>query len=328
MFKPHYQHIAEKIAALALAAILIIALIPGCSSANGTASSQSSTTTQTASASPSWPQTITDMAGRQVTLNGPATRVVALAPGDVEILAAIGAQSTLVGRGEYCDYPTSIEGLPELGTGSDTSVEQIIALNPDLVVMNIMDQTTNQAQQLEDAGIPVLASESTTIDGVYADITMLGQATGYVDGATELASNMKASFSQLQAQSQGASFAGKSIYFEVSPLAYGLYTAGSGTFMDEIATMLGLRNIFSDVSGWAQVSAEQVIARDPDYIVTITVPVAGEQSPTDEIEQRSGWSDITAVADGHVWCIDPDALSRPGPRLVDGARALYEQLSA
>ena len=109
----------------------------------------------------------------------------------------------------------------------------------------------------------------------------------------------------------------------MSPLEFGLWTAGSGTFMDEIAAMLGLENIFADVEGWAEVSEEQVIARNPDYIFTVGMYFGEGPEPDEEIVSRSGWENVSAVKDGRVFMANADELSRPGPRLADGAKALY-----
>ena len=116
----------------------------------------------------------------------------------------------------------------------------------------------------------------------------------------------------------------KTVYFEVSPLEYGLWTAGEGTFMDEIANMLGVTNIFADVNGWAEISQEQVIERNPDYIVTIYMGIEDQQPPVEEIMSRKGWENVNAVLTGNVKTINSDEVSRPGPRLVDAAKAFLE----
>ena len=93
------------------------------------------------------------MAGREVKLDGPVTQVVALFPSDCEILYAIGAGETLVGRGEYCDYPQEVLDVPAVQSGANTNIEQIISLNPQVVLMSTMDQTEEQVAALEAAGI-------------------------------------------------------------------------------------------------------------------------------------------------------------------------------
>ncbi|MDL2254455.1 ABC transporter substrate-binding protein [Ruminococcaceae bacterium OttesenSCG-928-I18] len=265
---------------------------------------------------------IKDMKDRVVTLEGPAERVVALSAADCEIVYALGAGDALVGRGEYCDYPEEVLDIPVVQSGNETNVEEIIALGPQVVLMNTMAQTTEQVQQLEDAGIAVLTSEATDIEGVYEAIGIIGAALGKDAEAEALTQEMTEAFSQIEQESAEAGGEKKTIYFEVSPLEYGLWTAGGGTFMDEIAGMLGLENLFADVDGWAEVSEEQVIERNPDYIVTITMYMGEGPKPDEEIAGRAGWEGIAAIQNGQVFAASEDELSRPGPRLVDGAKTL------
>ena len=264
---------------------------------------------------------VNDMTGRSITLDAPATRVVALTAADCEILYALGAGDTLVGRGEYCDYPEAVQSVPAVQSGTETNLEQIIALKPQVLLMNTMAQTEDQVNQLEAAGIRVVVSEATNIDGVYTAISMIGALTGKTGEASTLIDGMKTSFADLTAKAAGN---GKSVYFEVSPLQYGLWTAGKGTFMDEVATLLGLTNCFADVDGWAQISEEQVLQRNPDYIVTITMYTGEGPTPVDEILAREGWKDITAVKNGNVLDLPDNELTRPGPRLADGAKLLND----
>ena len=264
---------------------------------------------------------VNDMTGRSITLDAPATRVVALTAADCEILYALGAGDTLVGRGEYCDYPEAVQSVPAVQSGTETNLEQIIALKPQVLLMNTMAQTEDQVNQLEAAGIRVVVSEATNIDGVYTAISMIGALTGKTGEASTLIDSMKTSFADLAAKASGN---GKSVYFEVSPLQYGLWTAGKGTFMDEVATLLGLTNCFADVDGWAQISEEQVLQRNPDYIVTITMYTGEGPTPVDEILAREGWKDITAVKNGDVLDLPDNELTRPGPRLADGAKMLND----
>lgn len=265
-----------------------------------------------------------DMYGREVVLDAPATRIVALAPSDCEILCALGAEDLLVGRGAYCDYPESILDVPVVETGENTNLEQIIALQPQVVLMADMAQTAEQVQALEDAGIRVVLSDANDIEGVYTAIRMIGQLTGLDGEAEALVADMQATFDGIAAQSEET---GKTVYFEVSPLEYGLWTAGANTFMDELASLCGLTNAFADVEGWAAISEEQVLERDPDYIVTISMYYGEGPTPVEEIMGRAGWEGLTAVQNGDVFNADSNEISRPGPRLKDAALALYAFVS-
>lgn len=264
--------------------------------------------------------TVTDMAGREIALDAPATKVVALTASDCEILAALGAEDTLVGRGEYCDYPESVLEVPAVQSGADTNLEQIIALEPQVVVMAKMAQTEEQVAALEAAGIRVVVSDAQDIEGVYTAIRLIGALVGRNDEAEAMVADMQSTFADIAAKSENT---GKTVYFEVSPLQWGLWTAGKGTFMDELATMCGLTNAFADVEGWAEISEEQVLERDPDYIVTISMYYGEGPTPVEEIKSRAGWDALKAVQNDAIFNADSNEVSRPGPRLKDAAEALY-----
>ena len=265
--------------------------------------------------------TVTDMYGREITLTEPATRIVAMQPSDCEILWALGCEDALVGVGQYCDYPASIADLPVVQSGQETNIEEILALNPQVVLMNDMSQSEEQVQQLEQNGVKVVISKATDLDGVYYAVRMIGQLMDRENSAEALIADMQKTFGEIREKSADE---GKTVYFEVSPLQWGLWTAGKGTFMDELASVCGLTNAFADVDGWASVSEEQVIARDPDYIVTITMYYGEGPTPVEEIMSREGWQDMKAVKNAQVFnASDSNALSRPGPRLKDAAIELY-----
>ena len=266
--------------------------------------------------------TVADMKGREISLDAPATRVVALTPSDCEILYAIGAGDTLVGRGEYCDYPAEVLDVPSVQSGAETNIEQIVALEPQVVIMSTMAQTQEQTQALEAAGIRVVVNDAVDIAGVYQAIGIIGAVVGKDTEAAALVADMQAAFADIAAKVQGDG--SKTVYFEVSPLQWGLWTAGSGTFMDELATMLGLTNAFADVQSWGEISQEQVLERDPDYIVTITMYYGEGPTPVEEIMSREGWQSLKAVQNGAILNADSNEISRPGPRLVDAVQTLYQ----
>ena len=263
---------------------------------------------------------VIDMFGREITLSEPVTRVVALTASDCEILCALGCEEALVGRGAYCDYPPSILQVPVVESGMETNVEQIIALEPQVVLMGDMAQSVEQVEALENAGIQVVVSNAEDIAGTYEAIRMIGQLMGKEDEAEAIIADMQATFEDIAARCENT---GKTVYFEVSPLAWGLWTAGTNTFMDELATICGLNNAFADVEGWAAISEEQVLARDPDYIVTITMDYGDGPSPVEEIKGRAGWEALKAIAGDAVYNADSNAVSRPGPRLKDAAVELF-----
>ena len=265
--------------------------------------------------------TLTDMTGHEVKLDKPAERIVALSAADCEIVYALGAGDLLVGRGEWCDYPAEVFDVPSVESGGNTNIEQILELKPDVLVMSSMAQTEEQVKQLEDAGVAVVVSDAADIAGVYTSIELLGKLLGKDAEAEKIVSDMKAGFAQIEANKLDGS---QSVYFEVSPLQWGLWTAGTGTFMDEIANMMGLKNCFDDLAGWAEISEEQVLSRNPDYIVTITMYYGEGPTPEEEIMSRPGWENVTAVKNQAILNLQNNELSRPAPRLADGAKMLYD----
>ena len=328
-----------RVLALLLAIVMLFALLAGCAAKQEPAQQEPAQTEDTAAQQPEAEEpaqeeepaeepetaepavTLTDMTGREITLDEPATRIVALTPSDCEILYAIGAGDLLVGRGKYCDYPAEVLDIPAVESGSDTNIEQIVELQPQVLIMSTMSQTDEQVQQLEAAGIHVVVSDAQDIDGVYTAINMIGELVGKQDEAASVVESMQRTFDEIKANAGDGT---KTIYFEVSPLEYGLWTAGTGTFMDEIANMMGLKNCFSDVEGWAGISEEQVLERNPDYILTISMYYGEGPTPEEEIASRAGWENVTAVKNGKILNLQNNELSRPAPRLAEGAKALYD----
>ena len=297
----------KKTLAILIAALMLLAI--GCGKKDEPASSADASFT------------VTDMAGREVKFEKPVEKAVALTASDCEIIFAIGAEEALVGRGEYCDYPAEVMDIPALTSGANTNVEQILALEPEVVFLSMMAQTPEQVDQLEKAGVRVVVSDAQDIEGTYTAIRLIGQVMGKLENAEKIISDMKAVFDDIKANALDGT---KTVYFEVSPLQWGLWTAGTGTFMNEVAQMMGLKNCFDDVEGWAAISEEQVLERNPDYIMTITMYFGEGPTPEEEIMSRPGWENVTAVQNHAILNLRDNELSRPAPRLADGAKILYD----
>ena len=167
----------------------------------------------------------------------------------------------------------------------------------------------------------MVVSDAQDIEGVYTAIRLIGALVGRNDEAEAMVADMQSAFADIAAKSENT---GKTVYFEVSPLQWGLWTAGKGTFMDELATLCGLTNAFADVEGWAEISEEQVLERNPDYILTISMYFGEGPTPEEEIASRAGWENVTAVKNGAILNLQNNELSRPAPRLAEGAQMLAD----
>lgn len=304
----------NKIVAAALLLALTVFALWGCGSPGG---SQQGERTDGA-------LVVTDMKGREIVLDAPASRVVALTASDCEIIYALGAGDCLVGRGEYCNYPEEALQVTEVSSGTETNLEQILALQPEVVVMNAMDQSEEQVEALEKAGIQVVINAASTIEETYRSMEIIGALVGREEEASAMIDSMKQAFAEVETHREDGEE--RTVYFEVSPLEWGLWAAGDNTFMNEVAEMMGLTNIFKDVDGWAAVSEEQVLQRNPDYIVTVAMYFGEGVTPVEEIMSRPGWEELTAVKNGKLLNLQNDELSRPGPRLAEGAKLLYEMV--
>ena len=265
--------------------------------------------------------TVTDMFDREVTLTGPITRIVALEPSDCEILCALGCEEALVGRGKYCDYPASVLELPAVASGANTNLEEILALKPQVVVMSDMAHTEEQVNLLVENGVQVIGTDANSIAEVYENIRLLGVVMGKDAEAEAIVADMQATFDEIAAKSEKTD---KTIYFEVMPLEWGLWSAGTNTFMHELAELCGMQNAFADIEGWQSVSQEQVIERNPDFIVLVTG--MGEAAP-DEVKARDGWGEMDAIKNNKIYNADSYKLTRPAPRLKEASIELYNFLN-
>lgn len=274
--------------------------------------------------------TVTDMAGREVTLEAPADRVVVMMPADAEILYALGVKDTIVGVGSNCVSPPEIEAMP--GIDSLTVVdpmytfneESVIGLNPQVVIMTMMAYSEDLVNSLASSGVKVVVTNAQDLEGVYADIALIGKVVGREAEAEALVSQMQQKFADIAAKSMDT---GLKLYVDESPLQWGLWSAGKGTYFDDLAEICGLTNIFSDIEGHQSVSEEQVLERNPDIIISMTMYYGEGELPDEEIKNRAGWENVSAVKIGAVVYDPTNAVALPGPRLTEVADLLLELIS-
>ena len=269
--------------------------------------------------------TFTDGLAREIKLDGPAQRVVSLAPSNTEILFAIGAGSQVVGRDEFSDYPeeaTSIESVG--GSMGQYSAEAIVALKPDLVLAAEIN-TPEFVKQLEDLGLTVYYLKNpTTLEGMYDNLVLVAQLTGHVDEANALVESLKARVAAVDEKIAPLSSV-IPVFYEIDASdAAKPFTYGPGTFGDLLIARAGGFNVGGTLSdAYPQMSLEQLVVANPAVIVL------GDSmwGVTPELVQgRAGWETIAAVQNGQVFPFDDNLVSRPGPRLVDGLEQLAKLL--
>jgi iron complex transport system substrate-binding protein len=263
--------------------------------------------------------TVQDFSGREVTLDQPAKRIVALAPHIVENLYSAGAGDKLVGVVSYSDFPDEAKNVPEVGTYNAFSLEQVLALNPDLVVMWGSGNGMQTLSTFEALGIPVYVSELRQLSDVPKSIRNLSQLAGTPAIGEAEASRIETELNALQRRyGEKRSL---SVLYQIwnDPLQ----TVNGEHLISEIIALCGGHNVFGDASSLApRVSIESVLLRDPDAIVASGM---GEARP-EWLDQWRAYPSLTAVADEALFFVNPDHLQRPSARIVLGARSLCQQL--
>ena len=266
---------------------------------------------------------ITDEVGRTITVPDTVTRFISLAPSLTEIVFAIGAGDRLVGRTTYCNYPAEALKVEAVGDTLKPSIERIIALRPQIVFVSTASQLEAFTSELEAHHIAVYVSDSHDLDGVFHSIERLADLLGKRPQADEL-------LQQLRNRVRAVAEKVKSqppvrVFYQVS--AEPLYTIGRDAFLTDLIKRAGGISVTADVPGaWPKYSAESALAAKPEAIVLPTADSMGDVNS----DVASALKRSPAVANGRVYKIDRDHLSRPGPRAVDAledlARALHPEV--
>lgn len=269
-----------------------------------------------ASASTSYPLTITDDASRTVTIEAEPQRIVSLAPANTEMLFAVGAGDRVVGVTSYDDYPAEVADIAKVGDFAGPNIEAVAGADPDLILATTGVQA-DVITQLEELGATVIAIDPQSLDGVYEDISEVAAAVNEVAAGEDVVAQMKLEADEIAAAVAGTDTVSAFIEIAQNPL----FTAGSGTLLDELVTLAGGENVVKE-SGWVPYSPEQVVKSDP----TVYLATKGSMSDPAELEKRPGFADLSAVKNGRVYVLDDNLVSRPGPRLILGLRQIAEAI--
>lgn len=261
-----------------------------------------------------YPLTITDSMGYEITFEKEPEKVVSLGPNITEMIFALDSQEKLIGRTEYCDYPKEVSSIESVGTLTQPDVEKIISLNPDVVIASI-HFSEEAKRQLEDIGIKVvILFEEHKMDGVYSMIETLGAIVNQNDKAAETIADMKEKIAAVQERVKGKE--APSVYYVVGFGEYGDFTAGGDTFIHELITLAGGNNIAKEVSGW-NFSLEKLVELDPEIIIVGT-------GIKDSFMTSENYKDLSAVKNGKVYEMDNNLLDRQGVRNAQGVEILAD----
>jgi iron complex transport system substrate-binding protein len=267
-----------------------------------------------------YPLSLTDDAGRQVTITAAPTRIVSLAPSNTEIVCALAACDDLVGVTDFDDYPAPVKDVTHVVVGAVVDVEKVVAAQPQLILAAGNELTpTAVIDQLTRLGYAVVSLYPHDLYGVYQDISLVGEAIDAQRQAGDLVASMKARADAVSAAVAGA--AQPRTFYEVGVFEGSIYTAGRDSFLASLISLAGGDPITGDPASTA-IQLEDLIAADPQLI--LLGDAAYDSSITAAtVAARQGWGDMTAVKEGRiVVMLDDEVITRPGPRIVDGLEAL------
>ncbi len=262
-----------------------------------------------------------EYAGTTITIGESPSAIVSLSPTATEMLFAIGAGDQVEAADAFSNYPA--EAPTTDLDGNAPNVEALLGYEPDLVIVSF--DPGDVVSGLESAGVPTLVlGSAVTLDDTYEQIDVLGQATGHTSEADALNDDIASDIAELVA----------TVPERDEPLSYyhelddTLYSITSSTFVGELYGLAGFASIADpadangDAGGYPQLSAEFVIAADPDVIFLADAQCCGQTPET--VGARPGWGDLRAVQAGNVIAVDEDIASRWGPRVVEYLRVVIE----
>lgn len=270
-----------------------------------------------------FPITITDGADRKVTIEEEPETIVSIQASNTEIAFALGLGDKIIGRSDYDNYPEEALKIQSVGA-QDINAELVLSLLPDMALVTDYHYKTHPGilKQFEEAGIDVIVvGSATSFEDAYGNIEMIGKATGTMSEAEEIVTDMKERLQVIKDKAAENVTDKKKVWVEVSP-GPDIFTTGKNTFMHEMLESIGAINAAEDQDGWVKLTEEEIVQLNPDVIITTYGYYV--EDPTAEVLSREGWAEVPAVKNGHVFEVDNDTVTRPGPRLIEGVETLAE----
>jgi iron complex transport system substrate-binding protein len=260
-----------------------------------------------------------DAHGEELRLPGAPLRVISLAPNLTEMVYALDAGDRLVGRTAYCDYPAAAAAVTIVSDMQTPDYDKILTLRPDLVLMTFAGNSEGAYRKLKDLGIPVFAFGASTVDGVISTIDTLGILLGRRENAARLGADMRRRIDSIRRHAQSRPAVPTFIVIDRSPLI----TVSQGFVADALA-IAGGRNIAAgSATAYPQFSREELLRLDPEVIL---YPDTRPDAVVELLKIYPEWNRLQAVRNGRIYRIQPDLVSRPGPRIADGIELLYRTL--
>ena len=270
------------------------------------------------------PNRLVDEVGHPVALEAPARRIVSLSPSTTELLFAIGAGASVVGRTRWCDFPPDVATVPSVGDGLNPNLELVLSRTPDLVVFYASAANQGVITRLDGLGLAAASVRLDRLDDLPRVARLLGRLTGATARADSLATRFAAALDSARAAARAATPAGAQepvqrvvvVSWDNPPIII-----GAGSFLTELIEMAGARNVFDDVvQPSAQVGIETIATRDPDVLLVLGEGVPG-------FARRPEWQNVGAVRRRSFVAVQGSEFERPGFRSLEAVRRLRAALS-
>lgn len=258
---------------------------------------------------------VIDQSGRIVKLVKIPERIISLAPGNTEILYALGLEDKIVGVTDYCNYPPEAKEKPRIGGFSTTNLEKLVAASPDLVLATSMHGKT-VIPRLDELGIPVVTLDPETLDETLDAIILVGRATGKENEASEVVAGMQVRIRAVTDKTDSLPQAQKPRVLYIT-WHNPLMAAGSGTLQDEFIQKAGGVNIAHELAGQAKISLELVVTANPEVIIAGVGMGEGGDAPLQFVRNETRLKNTDAVGNNRVYPVDTDLAGRSGPRITD-----------
>ncbi len=256
--------------------------------------------------------TLVDHMDREVLIDGEVERIISLSPSNTEILFALGLGDRVVGVTDYCNYPPETAEKESVGGYDNPNIEVILTLGPDLVLAGIPHEEA--LSRLEERDIPVLVLEPQTVEQVYETIRTVGAAAGVKEAAETIVSEIEQQVDSVR-EKLAALDDGEKI-----PVYYELYfdplmSIGNRSFINEVITWAGGRNIFAGIDdNYPTVSPEAVAEKNP-LVILYPDDHGTAEMVLEQFYERPGWIEMAALKEKRIYGINSDLINRPGPRV-------------
>ena len=270
-----------------------------------------------------YPLTIIDITETAVTIPQEPQRIISIAPSNTEILFALGLEDKIVGITNYCNFPEETKNIEKIGETFPLNLEKIVSLKPDLILAYAGQ--LKEIPRLRELGLKVIVIEPLNLQETLKSIQMVATVGGIPEKGNILVENLSQRIDQIKTAVFNLKINKRPKIF-IGGIYETIWTPGEGTLFNELISLAGGINIAAGFSGWTKISSEFIVKEDPDIII---IPI-GAMNPGDELKikeniyQRPGWSNLSAVKTQKIFIVNEDLFFRPGPRLVDGLERLYK----